>query len=51
MTYNLTFPFSSVIFGLGMLDAFEFDHIMAISGLAGSRPEPKKCFPFRRAGL
>lgn len=44
MTYNLTFPFSSAIFGLGMLHAFDIDHIMTISGLAGSRPEPKKMF-------
>jgi len=44
MAFNLTIPFSSAVFGLGMLHAFDVDHIMAISGLAGSRPHPKKMF-------
>ena len=42
MSLNLTVPFSSAVFGLGMLHAFDVDHIMAISGLAGSRPDSKK---------
>jgi sulfite exporter TauE/SafE len=44
MSLNLTVPFSSAVFGLGVLHAFDVDHIMAISGLAGSRPDPKKMF-------
>jgi len=44
MSLNLTVPFSSAVFGLGMLHAFDVDHIMAISGLAGSRPDSKKMF-------